>query len=390
MDLTFTPEQERYRLKVRSWLDGALPPDWDSRGGALPLDESAMIRFLIDWEQRLYEAGYIGASVSKEYGGQGHSIIEHFIVAEELGRRAAPEGINSIGRELVVPILLAAGTQTQKQRFIPEILGCREIWCQGFSESNAGSDLAAIATHAVRDGGRWKVSGRKIWTSYANQAKWCLLLARTDSTLPKHKGLTIFAMPMDTPGIHVQPLTQITGRSEFNELLLEDVELSEDSAIGPVNGGWRVAGAVLTVERATNRMYRQARFLNELMALASRISESELGSGMDSKIGELYADLHILRCHNLKMVSRITSGEKIGPESSLIKLMWSELHQRLTAVAAEALGTDFSLQQVWGSVSARFQDVYLQSRAETIYAGTSQIQKNIIADRVLNLPRSVS
>lgn len=393
MDLAFTDENRAFRARIRTWLEANLPKDWDARGGALPDAEDDTAAFLVDWERRLYEAGWSGIAVDRAYGGQGLSILEHFIVAEELGRRAAPEGINSIGRELVVPILLAVGTEAQKRRHIPPILACGEIWCQGFSESHAGSDLAAVRTRATRQGDFWVVNGRKLWTSFARHARWCLLLARTDTDAPKHKGLTLFAMPMDSPGILVQPLGQMTGRAEFNELLLEDVAIPAANVIGTVNEGWIVASRVLTVERATNRLYRQARFMNELRAVVQLMAETHTGqpTGRDGvlrhRLAEIYCELQILRCHNLKMVSRILAGEVIQHDASVVKLFWSELHQRLAQLAADVLGRRFAERGSWGTPTARFQDLYLQSRAETIYAGTSQIQRNIIADRVLRLPR---
>lgn len=394
MDLSFTDENDAFRLRVRAWIDANLPRDWDARGGALPSDEAEAAAFLIDWEQRLYNAGFAGLAVPRAYGGQGATILEHFIVAEESGRRSAPEGINSIGRELVVPILLNAGTDEQKCRFIPEILACREIWCQGFSESNAGSDLASVRTMAVRSGAGWTLNGRKIWTSFAKEAQWCLLLARTDTLAAKRGGLTMFAVPMEVAGIEVQPLGQMTGGREFNELLLDDVHVPNHNVIGEVGAGWTAASQVLTVERATNRLYRQARFMNELHALVRLCGSESSGtkpaihsSGVRRTLGELYCELQILRYHNLEIVSRVLNGERIGHESSVIKLFWSELHQRLAELALEALGPGIAVTGDPGSVTARFQNLYLQSRAETIYAGTSQIQRNIIADRVLQLPR---
>ncbi len=391
MDLTFTAAQQKLRGEVRAWLASNLPKDWDARGGALPQDEDEAAQFLIGWERRLHAAGYAGMAVAKAYGGQGQSIVEHFIVAEELGRRAAPEGINSIGRELVVPLLLAAGTEDQRRRFIPEIVACREIWCQGFSEPEAGSDLASVRTNAKRKDGGWRINGQKLWTSFARHAQWCLLLARTSVEASKHQGLTLFLMPMTEPGITVRPLGQMTGRSEFNELFLDDVFVSEDRVVGQVGHGWTVAGAVLTTERGTNRIYRQARFMNELRALVELASEEGRNSFADGairqKLGALCAELEILRYHYLKMVSRVLNGDAIGAESSIVKLFWSELHQRLTALALDILGSQIAAVHEPGSRRARFQDLYLQSRGETIYAGTSQIQRSIIADRVLKLPR---
>jgi alkylation response protein AidB-like acyl-CoA dehydrogenase len=391
MNLAFTAAQQELRSEVRAWLLNNLPEDWDACGGALRLDEDEAAQFLIGWERQLHAAGYVGMAVAKAYGGQGRTILEHFIVSEELGRRAAPEGINSIGRELVVPIILAAGTEQQKRRFVPEILACREIWCQGFSEPEAGSDLAAVRTTARQVEGGWRISGQKVWTSFARYAQWCLLLARTDSEISKHQGLTLFLMPMTEPGVTVRPLGQITGRAEFNELFLDDVVIPDENIVGEIGHGWKVAGRVLTTERATNRIYRQARFVNELQALVELARQGEQNAftngAVRQKLGAVWAELEILRYHNLKIVSRVLNGETIGPESSILKLFWSKAHQRLASLALDILGPSIAAGHAPGSGHARFQDLYLQTRGETIYAGTTEIQRGIIADRVLNLPR---
>jgi alkylation response protein AidB-like acyl-CoA dehydrogenase len=300
---------------------------------------------------------------------------------------AAPEGINNIGRELVGPIILAVGSEEQKRHYVPRLLRLDDIWCQGFSEPNSGSDLASLQTKAERDGQHWVISGQKVWTSYARHSNWCILLARTDRTAPKHKGITLFLMPMDVPGVTVRPLRQITGRSDFNELFLDEVRVPDTLRLGAVNDGWRVANGVLGFERATTRLYRQARYLHELCALielAKRQVPERLGdSGFRRRIAAIYGELEIVRYHSLKVVSRVGNGGDIGPEASLQKLAWSEAHQNLAALAVDLLGDDFHSSEE----AAPFRHIYLQSRAETIFAGTSEIQRNIIADRVLALPR---
>jgi alkylation response protein AidB-like acyl-CoA dehydrogenase len=391
MDLAFTAAQQQLRSEFRTWLTENLPSDWDARGGALPDNEDDATRFLIDWERRLYAGGYAGMAVSSSYGGQGRTILEHFIICEELGRRAAPEGINSIGRELVIPILLAVGSEEQKRRFIPEILAGREIWCQGFSEPEAGSDLASVRTSALRGSDGWSVNGQKVWTSFAQHAQWCLLLARTGNDASKHQGLTLFLMPMSARGVRVRPLGQITGRAEFNEVFIDDVLIPDENVVGELGRGWVEAGRVLATERATNRLYRQARFVNELKALVELANQEGRNAFADGalrqKLGALWSELEILRYHYLKMVSRVLNGNVIGAESSVLKLFWSKAHQRLAALALDVLGPQIAAAHPSGSGRARFQDLYLQSRGETIYAGTTEIQRSIIADRVLNLPK---
>ncbi len=381
MDIRFTPEQETYRREVRAWIEANLPRT------PRPEDDDEDARWQADWERKLYAAGYSGVAWPKDYGGQGLTIADHYIVQEELGRAMAPEGINNIGRELVGPIILAIGTEEQKRHYVPRLLRLDDIWCQGFSEPNAGSDLASLQTRAERDGDAWVVSGQKVWTSYARHSNWCILLARTDRAAPKHKGITLFLMPMDLPGVTVRPLRQITGRSDFNELFLDQVRIPDSLRLGGVNEGWQVANGVLGFERATTRLYRQARFMRELrnlIALVERVRPERLqDSGFRRRIAEMYAELEVVRILNLKVVSRIGAGARIGPEASLQKLVWSEAHQRLAALAADLLGEDLLAHED----AAHFRYVWFQSRAETIYAGTSEIQRNIIADRVLALPR---
>jgi alkylation response protein AidB-like acyl-CoA dehydrogenase len=283
--------------------------------------------------------------------------------------------------------VLAAGSDEQKRHYVPRLLRLDDIWCQGFSEPNSGSDLASLQTKADRDGGDWVISGQKVWTSYARHANWCILLARTDRAAPKHKGITLFLMPMDVPGVTVRPLRQITGRSEFNELFLDQVRVPDALRLGAVNDGWRVANGVLGFERATTRLYRQARYLHELCALIELVKRRMPMRFEDAdfrrRIAAVYAELEIVRYHSLKVVSRVGNGGDIGPEASLQKIAWSEAHQNLAALAVDLLGDDFHSSEE----AARFRHIYLQSRAETIFAGTSEIQRNIIADRVLALPR---
>lgn len=388
MDIRFTPEQERYRAEVRAWIEKNLPSHSGCNPYRGPDDDNENARFQRDWERKLHDAGYSGVAWPKAYGGQGLTLVEHYVVQDELGSAAAPEGINNIGRELVGPIILAIGSEEQKKHYIPRILGLDDIWCQGFSEPNSGSDLASLQTRAVRDGDDWLITGQKVWTSYARHSNWCILLVRTDRDAPKHKGITLLLMPMNTPGIVIRPLKQITGRQEFNEVFFDGARVSDSLRLGAVNDGWRVANGVLGFERATTRLYRRARFaheLNGLIELLERKGSRRLAedAGFRRRLAEIHAELEIIRYHNLKVVSRIANGASIGPEASLQKLVWSEAHQRLASLAMDVLGEDF----VTDEAALPFRDIYLQSRAETIYAGTSEIQRNIIADRVLGLPR---
>jgi alkylation response protein AidB-like acyl-CoA dehydrogenase len=385
MDISFTPEQQAYRAQVRSWLAANLPGAW-TEGGLWPaLSEDDEQAFMIDWERSIHAAGYSGIAWPKAYGGQGRDAVDDLIVNEELGAASAPESINTIGRELVAPIILSVGTEAQKRHFVPRILRMEDTWCQGFSEPNAGSDLAAIRTRAERKGGRWILRGQKIWTSYAHFASHCILLARTNMDVSPYKGMSLFIVRMDTPGIEVKPIRHINGLCHFNEVFFTDVEVDEDSLIGPLDRGWNVAVEVLGFERATTRLYRQARFSEELRALARYALRTEtINDALRAEIGAIAAELSIMRCHNMRFISRLSSGALIGEEASFLKLLWSSLHQKIARLAVELLGPDLDAVS---PIAERFRRIYFTSRGETVYAGSSQIQRNILSERVLGLPR---
>jgi alkylation response protein AidB-like acyl-CoA dehydrogenase len=385
MDISFTPEQQAYRAQVRSWLAANLADAW-TEGGLWPaMSEEDEQAFMIDWERRLHAAGYSGIAWPKAYGGQGRDALDDLIVNEELGAASAPESINTIGRELVAPIILSVGTEAQKLHFVPRILRMEDTWCQGFSEPNAGSDLAAIKTRAERKGGKWILRGQKIWTSYAHFASHCILLARTNMDASPYKGMSLFIVRMDTPGIEVRPIRHINGLCHFNEVFFTDVEVDEESLIGPLDRGWNVAVEVLGFERATTRLYRQARFSEELRALARHALRTDtINDALRAEIGAVAAELSIMRAHNMRFISRLSSGGHIGEEASFLKLLWSSLHQKIARLAVELLGPDFDAVS---PIAERFRRIYFTSRGETVYAGSSQIQRNILSERVLGLPR---
>ena len=392
MDFSFTPEQDEYRATLRAWLADNLPDGWggDYNG---PEDAVECADFRKAWERKLHAAGYTAIHWPKEYGGQGLSITHALIVNEELGRVAAPEPFNIIGMETAGPMLLAIGTPEQKARFLKRIAAIDDCWCQGFTEPEAGSDLGALTTSAVRDGNAWVINGRKIWTSQAHAANWCCLLARTDPAASTYKGITVFAVPMDAPGIGLRPLAQLNGRAEFNEMLFENVRIPPDSHIGPVNEGWRVANEAVAKERAMIKLYRQARFQNEFEHMLRAAIAGPQGrrlaaeSYFRQQLAEVYSLLRIHRYHNLKIIARLEAGETIGAEASIVRLFWSEMRQRIGHMGLEVLGSDVLVDDRDTVGEARFQDVYLMSRADTIFAGTAQIQRNVIAERVLGLPR---
>jgi alkylation response protein AidB-like acyl-CoA dehydrogenase len=382
---------EAYRQAARSWLAANLPASFRSDSTAFTPPSLAQS---IAWEAALYRAGLAGITWPTEYGGHGRTLREHLIANQEIGALPMPESVNSIGKELAGPIILAIGSEAQKLRFLPRILDMSNIWCQGFSEPEAGSDLAGLRTRAVRDGDVWRVNGQKIWTSGAYRAQRCLLLARTGSVEDRHRGLALFAVPLDAAGVRVRTIKSIDGKEGFCEVFFDDVEVSQHDALGAPDEGWSAAIRVLAIERATNRMYRSWRFENEVRHLIAACKTDPVLTGLlkerhyAAKLAETIVDIDVLKAHVETAVDALVAGEQIGSRGSLAKLHWSEAHQRFAALAMELLSkASLPLQPAVRVAQKRFEQVYLQSRAETIYAGTTEIQLGIIADRILELAR---
>lgn len=393
MDLSLTPEQLAYRERVKQWFDANLPSTWSIGDGAPP-DDIRWGKVNGAWELKLAQGGFIGIAWPKEYGGQGLSMVEHYLFSEEYGRRFAPDGINTVGRELTAPVLLHAGTEAQKRRFLPAIARGAEAWCQAFSEPNAGSDLASLKTRAIWRGGAWYLTGHKTWSSYARYAQWCLLLGRTSIEAKPNQGLTLFLVSLNSSGVTARPIRQASGRSLFSEIFFEDVRVSPDNVVGAPGTGWKVAANVLQGERATTRLYKQSRFESELKVLAAMLAargahESRLlaESDLAQQFGQVMAELVALRALNLQTVSRLAAGADLGPDASIVKLLWSRAHQALTHLAMDVLGHTASATGEEHGLEETFVDLYMHSRAETIFAGATEIQQMIIADRVLSLPR---
>ncbi|MHC4043958.1 acyl-CoA dehydrogenase [Bradyrhizobium sp. 23AC] len=382
---------EAYRGAMRRWLHGNLPASFRSDSAAFA---SPTLQQSIAWEAAMYRAGLTGITWPQAYGGHGRSLREHLIANQEIGALAMPESVNSIGKELAGPIILAVGTEEQKQRFLPAILDMRNIWCQGFSEPEAGSDLAGLRTRATRDGDGWRITGQKIWTSGAYRAQRCLVLARTGPLEDRHRGLAMFAVPLDAKGVRVRTIKSIDGRESFCEVFFDEVEVAQTDAIGAPDEGWAAAIRVLEIERATNRMYRAWRFENELRHLISACkADAALSQMVDDhhyavRLGEVAVEIEVLKAHVETAVEALVNGDKIGARGSLAKLYWSESHQRFAALALELLQQAMLPQLAAIKVARRrFEAIYLQARAETIYAGTTEIQLGIIADRILQLSR---
>jgi alkylation response protein AidB-like acyl-CoA dehydrogenase len=378
VDLTFSSTETAFRDELRAWLADHAPGD-PPRG-----DEDAEYAWRRDWQRELHAGGWAGVHWPVEYGGRGATLTQSAIFFEELGRAGAPLPANVLGLLLGGPTLMVWGTDTQKDRYLPPILSADEIWCQGFSEPDAGSDLAALKTRAVRDGDAWRVTGQKVWTSGAQYSKWCMLVARTDpAAAKKHQGLTYFLLDMEQDAVQVRPLRQITGGAEFNELFLEDAVVPHENVVGGEGNGWKVALTTLMNERAGLAFFLQVRLrqlLDELVRTAR-----ETGRADDPLVADRLADLHVrtetLRLMAWKGLTAIERHGQPGPEGSLTKWLWSETNQLLVQLAADVVGPD--------ALTAGTPWAYelLRARGNSIEGGTTEVLKNIVAERVLGLPR---
>ena len=396
MDFSYSEDNKRFRLQLREWLADNLPVGWGSTVFE-PADEHERAQFRLRWDQRLHAGGYAGLNWPKSYGGRGATQIEQGIFAEEMARARAPEGLNIIGRNLVGPTLLRHGTEEQRQRYLPKILSSEEVWCQGFSEPNAGSDLASLRCAAVRDGGQFIVNGQKIWTSFAQYSQWCILLARTDPAAPKHRGISLLLVDMRSPGISVRPLRQISGESEFNETFFQDVRVPATNLVGELNTGWTIAQTTLAAERGPDdALARQIRFKQELDGLLAEASKLQRHGrralddpALRQKLARSIVEIEIVRLNCLRSYSRMAHGTARGPEVSMLKLFWSHAAQRMYETALDTLGplAPLTAGDPRAIAGGRFQLSFLHSRAFTIFSGTSEIQRNIIAERLLGLPK---
>jgi len=394
VDLTPTPEQDAFRASTRAWLDDNLP--WEYGKGFPPRfdDLADEVAFLRGWQRQLADAQLVGVTWPVEYGGRGAGPLHHFIVQEELARARAPELVGRIGINLVGPTLLAHATPEQRARWLPSILRADELWCQLFSEPGAGSDLAGLSTRAVRDDARggWVVDGQKVWTSYAQFADWGLCLARTTprDLAPKQRGITAFVIDMRAAGVDVRPLVQATGEAEFNEVFFDAVFVPDDHVVGAVDDGWRVSSSTLTHERGTNprQLVIHVQLLEELLRMAMESGAYD-DHRLQQRLAEAYVEVRLFQLHNWRSLSRLAHGRELGPEGSALKLYWSEMSKRLHATAMAVLGPAAPL---WRDADGnpgggRWQRSWLYYQSSSIFAGTNEIQRNIIGERVLGLPR---
>jgi alkylation response protein AidB-like acyl-CoA dehydrogenase len=377
MDLTYSEAEIAFREELRAWLADNAPGE-EPRG-----DDDTVYAWRRDWQRKLADGGWAGVHWPKEYGGRGATMTQSAIFFEELGRARAPLPANVLGLLLGGPTLMVWGTDEQKERYLSPILTAEEIWCQGFSEPEAGSDLAALKTRAVKEGDEWVVTGQKVWTSGAQYSKWCMLVARTDQDAPKHKGLTYFLMDMEQPGVQVVPLRQITGEPEFNELFIEGARIPDENVVGGVGNGWMVALTTLMNERSGLAFFLQVRLRQLLDDLIAEASQRGLMDDpvIADKLGELHVKAEVLRLTAYRGLTAIEKYGQPGPEGSLTKWMWSEANQQLTQLAVDILGPE--------ALTAGTPWAYelMRARGNTIEGGTTEILKNIVAERVLGLPR---
>lgn len=393
MDLREAPEDRAFREATRRWLEANAPRE--------PLQTLEERRA---WHRRLYEAGYVGMGWPVEYGGRGATPMQQAIAADEMARAGAPPPINGLGIAFVGPTLIAHGTETQRRRYLRKILTAEEIWCQLYSEPDAGSDLASLRTRAEDRGDHFAVTGQKVWTSSGAIADRGLLLARTDPTAPKHRGISCFLIAMRQPGVDVRPLRQITGSAEFSEVFLTEARVERDDLVGRPGQGWEIAQTTLAYERGGGSLARVTRYaaaFRQLLGAAARLQRGGRALLADplvrARLGRIYAELEVQRYAALRVLSALARGEAPGAAASITKLGHSEFEKRYHELAQELLGPwgqampeveeDFLRVETSSGAPGTWATAFLWSRAGTIYAGSSEIQKNIIADRVLGLPR---
>ena len=390
MDLAPTAAETALRDEVRAWLRAELP--WEYGKGLPPRfdDLADEVAFGREWQAKLAGARLVGVAWPAEYGGRGAGAVEHYIVTEELARARAPELVGRIGVNLVGPTLLAHGTPAQRERFLPRILDASEIWCQLFSEPGAGSDLTSLTTSARPVDGGFVVNGQKVWTSYAQFADWGWCLARTDPDARGAKGISALVIDMHAPGVEVRPLRQLTDETEFNEVFLTDVFVPEENLVGPREEGWRIANSTLTHERGVNprQLVIHTQLLDELWREAAE-SGALADERLAGRLAQAFVEVRIFQLHNLRSISRTAKGAEPGPVGSINKLWWSEMSKRLHDTAMTALGP---AQPLWRGATGNpgdgtWQRSWLYYQASSIWAGTNEIQRNVVGERVLGLPR---
>ena len=389
MDLRWTEEDQEFRGEVRSYLEANLPKDW-------PEDTNERFKKAREWQHKLAEDRWVAIHWPEEYGGRGASLMQTVIYNEEYARVRGPLLPNGLGLSLLGPVLMVHGNEEQKKRYLPKVLNADEIWCQGFSEPNSGSDLASLQCRAEADGDDFVVNGQKIWTSYSKWGDWIFTLVRTDPNVKKHEGISFLLIDMHSEGVEVRPLKEMSGDNVFSEVFFTDVRVPKENLVGELGEGWNIAMTTLTFERGAGGLAQSVRLTNDLHDFIRDVRKIKRNGStaiedpvVRSKIGRNLVELEVYRHNTLRALSAATSGAPGGPEASINKLYWSEWLKRFMEDALDVLGP---IGRVYsgadgGVDSKRWLGEFLSSRATTIYAGTSEIQRNIIAERVLCLPK---
>jgi acyl-CoA dehydrogenase len=385
-DVELTADDERFRRDVAGWLAEHVVGEYaELKGRGGPGDEDVGFDVRVAWEHALGKAGFIGLGWPVEFGGRGATLEQQVIWAEEYTRAQAPARVNHMGENLLAPTLIVYGTDEQQERFLPGILRGDERWCQGYSEPNAGSDLANVATRARLDGDEWVVTGQKVWTSLAHVSQWCFVVARTDPESSRHHGLSFLLVPMDQPGIEVRPIVQITGGGEFNEVFFDDARTEAGLIVGEVNNGWGVAMGLLGFERGVSTLAQQVGFereLNHVFALAS--AHGRAGDPVvRQRLADAWITLRVMRFHALRTLPMLEHGT-VDPATAIHKLLWASFHRGLGELAVDVLGAKAIASE---NGDDRLTRLFLYSRADTIYGGSNQIQRNVIGEQALGLPK---
>ena len=390
MNIRFSEEDESFRREIAAWLSENLTGEFaELRGRGGPGDDSALLEERRAWERKLGEAGWTCVGWPKQYGGRGLSLSQQVIFFEEYARAEGPGRLGHIGEGLLGPTLIAFGSEEQKRRFLPAIQKGEEIWCQGYSEPNAGSDLANVQTRAELVGDEWVITGQKVWTSGAAWSDWCFVLCRTDpQAKPKHKGISYLLVPMRGQGIEIRPILQLTGDSEFSEVFFNGARTAAENVVGEVNGGWTVAMGTLSFERGASTLGQQMHFQNELQQIIdiARANGSAQDPVMRQRLADAWIGLRLQRYNALRMLSHAERAE-LSREAMIYKIFWATWHRNLGKLAMDVLGAQSEITEGEPYQLTPLQRMYLFTRSDTIYAGSNEIQRNIISERALGLPR---
>ena len=391
MNAHFSREDEAFRREIAGWLESELSGDFaEVRGRGGPGDEHALLDERRAWERRLGEAGWTCVGWPVECGGRGLSLTQQVIYHEEYARAGGPGRVGHIGEGLLGPTVIAFGSEAQKQKFLPPIVKGEQLWCQGYSEPNAGSDLANVQTRARLEDDEWVIDGQKVWTSWAEWADWCFMLCRTDpDAAPKHRGISYLLVPMDQEGIDIRPIVQLTGDSEFSEVFYSGARTAAENVVGEINGGWKVAMGTLEFERGASTLGQQMLFQNELDVIIeiARRNGTAQDPVMRQRLADAWIGLRLQRYNALRMLSAGATGSGSGREAMITKIFWATWHRNLGVLAMDVLGAESEITEAAPYSLSALQRMYLFTRSDTIYAGSNEIQRNIIAERALGLPR---